>query len=208
MDDFTELMQETIRNDPRRVRLLESTILKLSSIMNVPLVRILESNSPDLESVSEYYSKELVKYVRKVLQVIPNSVFRLLDEIAMMQGGYLSDMPAKVKREDIKNYACSEERHKLASLTHQISDFTKGILIMEKTFVGLIEIDPKKLLEEGIRRELVNKISEILNAHMTFKEGSIDAFIRKLDSLTDKLKKSQQALEYIQDLIGLYGLKI
>ena len=208
MEDFTELMQETIRKDPRSVRLLESTILKLSSIMNIPLVRILESNSPDLESVSEYYSKELVKYVRRVLQVIPNAVFRLLDEIAMMQGGNLSDMPAKVKREEIKNFACLEERHRLASLTHQISDFTKGILIMEKTFVGLIEIDPKKLLEEGIRRELVNKISEILHTHMTFKEGSIDAFVRRLDSLADKLKKFQQAFEYIQDFIGLYGLKI
>jgi WASH complex subunit strumpellin len=208
MDDFTVLMQETIRKDPRSVRLLESTILKLSSIMNIPLVRILESNSPDLESVTEYYSKELVKYVRKVLQVIPNAVFRLLDEIAMMQGGKLSEMPAKIKREDVRNYACLEERHRLASLTHQISDFTKGILIMEKTFVGLIEIDPKKLLEEGIRRELVNKISEILNTHMNFKEGNIDAFVRKLDSLTEKLRQSQQALEYIQDLIGLYGLKI
>ena len=66
MEEFTQLMQETIRKDPQSVRLLESTILKLSSIMNTPLVRILESNSPDLESVSEYYSKELVKYVRKV----------------------------------------------------------------------------------------------------------------------------------------------
>ena len=208
MEEFTQLMQETIRKDPQSVRLLESTILKLSSIMNTPLVRILESNSPDLESVSEYYSKELVKYVRKVLQVIPNAVFRLLDEIAMMIGGNLSEIPAKLKREDIKNYQCSEERHNLASLTHQISDFTKGILIMEKTFVGLIEIDPKQLLEEGIRRELVNKISEILHAHMTFKESSIDSFIRKLDSLADKLKKFQQAFEYIQDFIGLYGLKI
>ncbi|OMJ85225.1 hypothetical protein SteCoe_13541 [Stentor coeruleus] len=208
MDDFTNLLQITIRKDPQSVRLLESTILKLSSIMNAPLVRILESNSPDLESVSEYYSKELVKYVRKVLQVIPNAVFGLLDEIAKIQGGNLTELPAKIKREDIKNYACLEERHLLASLTHQISDFTKGILIMEKTFVGLIEIDPKQLLEEGIRRELVNKISEILHTHMTFKESNIDAFIRRLDSLAEKLKKFQQAFEYIQDFIGLYGLKI
>ena len=208
MDDFTLLMQETIRKDPQSVRFLESTILKLSSIMNVPLVRILESNSPDLESVSEYYSKELVKYVRKVLQVIPNAVFSLLDEVAKLQGGNVSEIPAKIKREEIKNFACIEERHQLASLTHQISDFTKGILIMEKTFVGLIEIDPKKLLEEGIRRELVTKLSEILNSHMMFKESSIDSFIRKLDSLAEKLKKLQMAFEYIQDFIGLYGLKI
>ena len=39
--------------------------------MDVPLVHIIESNSGDMESVSDYYSNQLVTYVRKVLQIIP-----------------------------------------------------------------------------------------------------------------------------------------
>ena len=38
--------------------------------------------------------------------------------------------------------------------------FTQGILAMERTFMGVIELDPKKLLEDGIRKQLVQQIAE------------------------------------------------
>ena len=38
----------------------------MASALDLPLVRIGEANSPDLVSVSQYYSGELVAYVRKV----------------------------------------------------------------------------------------------------------------------------------------------
>ena len=38
----------------------------MASAMDLPLVRIGQANSPDLVSVSQYYSGELVAYVRKV----------------------------------------------------------------------------------------------------------------------------------------------
>ena len=43
--------------------------LQLASALDMPLMRISQANSPDLMSVSQYYSGELVAYVRKVLQV-------------------------------------------------------------------------------------------------------------------------------------------
>ncbi|RYG62181.1 hypothetical protein EON64_18090 [archaeon] len=36
-----------------------------------------------------------------------------------------------------------------------MSVFTEGILVMEKTLLGVIQVDPKHILEEGMRRELV-----------------------------------------------------
>ena len=41
----------------------------MASAMDLPLVRIGQANSPDLMSVSQYYSGELVAYVRKVRQL-------------------------------------------------------------------------------------------------------------------------------------------
>ena len=38
----------------------------MASALDLPLVRIGQANSPDLVSVSQYYSGELVNYVRKV----------------------------------------------------------------------------------------------------------------------------------------------
>ena len=44
--------------------------MKLSSILDAPMVRIVQANSPDMLSVSKYYSGELVKFIKYVLQVI------------------------------------------------------------------------------------------------------------------------------------------
>lgn len=41
----------------------------MASALDLPLLRINQAASPDLMSVSQYYSGELVGYVRKVLQV-------------------------------------------------------------------------------------------------------------------------------------------
>ena len=68
--DYRDLMQERIKNDPNSALLLRATFMKLSSILDVPMVRIIQANSPDTLSVSKYYSGELIKFVQHVLQVL------------------------------------------------------------------------------------------------------------------------------------------
>lgn len=46
----------------------------------------------------------------------------------------------------------STERYDLARATHAISVFTEGILAMNKTLMGVVEVDPKQMLEDGIRK--------------------------------------------------------
>lgn len=53
-----------------------------------------------------------------------------------------------------------DERYELAKLTHQVSVFTEGILAMEKTLLGIIQVDPRAILEDGLRKELVRQIGE------------------------------------------------
>lgn len=56
----------------------------------------------------------------------------------------------------------------IAKLTHAISVFTEGILMMKTTLVGIIKIDPKQLLEDGIRKELVRQVASALHIGLTF----------------------------------------
>lgn len=56
----------------------------------------------------------------------------------------------------------------VAKYTHAISVFTEGILMMKRTLVGIIQIDPKQLLEDGIRKELVHKIAVALHEGLVF----------------------------------------
>jgi len=50
------------------------------------------------------------------------------------------------------SFAQLDLRFKLSESTYKVSVFTRGVLAMETTFVGLVAIDPKKLLEDGIRK--------------------------------------------------------
>lgn len=81
---YTPLIHELVANRPSVCLLLRATFLKLTSILNAPLVRINQSESKDVESVAEYYSGDLLKYVRHVLDVVPRSVFQILDKITLI----------------------------------------------------------------------------------------------------------------------------
>ena len=64
IDQFTGLMQDQIKREPRRVAELRSTFLKLSGAMEGAMLRLGEAQSKDLFPVSQYYSRRLVTYIR------------------------------------------------------------------------------------------------------------------------------------------------
>jgi WASH complex subunit strumpellin len=82
IDDYLPIIQDEIRKDPKVVLYLRTVFMKIASIMNQPLVRIIEANSDDLKSVANFYSSELVRFVKRVLQVIPKKIFTLLEKIS------------------------------------------------------------------------------------------------------------------------------
>ena len=61
--------------------------------------------------MAQYYSSELVAYIRQVLQIIPISMFGILDDIAAMQTSHLRELPTKVEIDTVKEMAQLQERH-------------------------------------------------------------------------------------------------
>lgn len=213
INDFMVPMQDRIKLTPHTVKALRATFLKLASVLELPLLRILEAGSDDAESVSQYYSSQLVDYIRKVLQVIPETMFELLQDIAAMQTSRLRDLPAKLEKEELGEYAQFEERYSLAKNTHRISIFTEGVLAMDATLIGVIEVQPRQVLEDGIRRELVRKISQALNHFLQFgapdgRGGGRSDMAARLQKLQQTLDGYKRSFEYIQDYVNLHGLKI
>ncbi|OQV24357.1 WASH complex subunit strumpellin [Hypsibius exemplaris] len=209
IDSYTKQMQDGIKENPSLVIKLRATFLKMASAMDHPLLRILQANSNDLESVSRYYSGELVAYVRKVLQIIPETLFNLLARIVDIQTNKLRELPTRLDKDKMKDFAQLDERLEVARLTHAISVFTEGILQMKTTLVGIIKIDPKQLLEDGIRKELVRLVALALHNDCMFppKSKSTD-FVQRLEILGAKMDGFRRSFEYIQDYIEIYGLKI
>jgi WASH complex subunit strumpellin len=215
---YTPHMHRRIQSQPFAVLKLQCLFLKLKSMMELPLLRISQCGSPDLVSVSEYYSHELISYVREVMEVIPASMFSTLDTIIGLQTGRLRELPTKLEKDRLKEFAQLQERYLLAHATHGIAIFTQGILAMERTLMGVIEIDPRQLLEEGIRKQLVMRISEIAHTELQFtvKETSMFGMVRwverdfeeRLRALSARLAGFRRSFEYIQDYVCIYGLRV
>lgn len=71
--------------------------------------------------------------------------------------------------------------------------------MMKSTLVGVICLDPKKLLEDGIRKELVLHISKALHQTLAFtvkpKPEELEQRLTALGKIMDGYKRS---FEYIQ----------
>ena len=217
----TEYLQERIRRDPTMVKKQRSLFLKLKSILEMPLLRISQHRSDDLYSVTEYYSSELEAYVRSVLEVIPATMFEILNRIITVQTSQLKELPTRLDKSQLRDVAQLGERFQLAEATHQVAVFTQGILAMERTFMGVIELDPKKLLEDGVRKQLAQQISEAFHKELVFtvkevgllggiktRDATVDEFEARLAALAARLEGYRRSFEYIQDYVNIYGLRV
>lgn len=60
----------------------------------------------------------------------------------------------------------------MAELTQRVGVLAEGISMMKSTLVGVVQIDPRKLLEEGVRRELVLQVATSLHQGFIFNPKS------------------------------------
>jgi WASH complex subunit strumpellin len=207
-DRFVQVFHDKIKNQPRICLLLRATFLKLVSIMDMPLVRINQCGSRDVVSVAAFYSSELLSFIRKVLEIVPQSMFTSLNSIISIQTSGFKELPLKIQKAEMIEYAQLDSRFELARCTRQISLFTEGILAMETTFVGIIEMEPRDVLEQGIRKELVLQVAKSLNDQIKYKTTKVEEFEDVLRKLGIQFSGFRRSFEYIQDYIQLHGLKV
>lgn len=60
----------------------------------------------------------------------------------------------------------------MAKLTYAVSVFTKGVLSLRSVSLGVLRVDSHRLLEDGIRQELVKKVSLALCNSLNFDQKS------------------------------------
>ncbi|GMH56588.1 hypothetical protein TrST_g9055 [Triparma strigata] len=214
MLDYVPVLHDRVKADPSTVVLLRALFLKLASILDIPIIRIMQCESPDALSVAEYYSNELVAFLRKVMEIIPISVFKILTNIVVIKERHLKPLPVRLEVDLTKDYAQGNERYELAKLTHQVSIFTEGILAMEKTLLGVIQVDPRAILEDGLRSELVRQMATAMDSvlrwptDVTNPAASQAAVVKSLTALGNRVNGYRLAIEYIQDYCDLAGLKM
>lgn len=130
------------------------------------------------------------------------------------------ELPTKLEKASLRDYAQLEERFHLAEATHAVAVLTTGILAMEKTFLGVIELDPQQLLEDGIRGQVVAHVAEAFHHELQFvvkETGMFSETIRtvtpvefeqRLTALAQRLEGFRRSFEYIQDYVDIAGLRV
>ncbi|KAL7541370.1 hypothetical protein ACHAXR_010852 [Thalassiosira sp. AJA248-18] len=219
MKTYVKIIHTRVSKDPSNVSLLQGFFLKLSSSLDGPVERLKQLKSPEAARVTEYYSSQLVAFVRNVLEIVPASVFAIMVQMSDIIERRLQKLPQKVEGDKLLAYAQLGERYKLAMMAHEISIFADGILDMENTVIGSAQVNPRDLLDEGLRKELVSHVSELLNNLLQF-DFSADsesvssmskhqaAAMRSLSSLSGRLEGFQAALECVEDYVCMHGLKL
>lgn len=86
----------------------------MASALEVPLLRINQAQSPDLISVSQYYSSELVSLLRRVLHIIPETMFEMMASIASLQTDVIKEIPTRLDKDEVKEYAQLDHRFQVS----------------------------------------------------------------------------------------------
>ena len=91
-------------------------------------------------------------------------------------------------KETLKDVACFDDRFMLAKRTHEVSMLTEGMLVLDKTLMGVIEIDPKEILVDGIRKELGRTLASMLHDGFVFSRrefGDVETLESKFQFVKD-----------------------
>ncbi|KPI89870.1 hypothetical protein ABL78_1039 [Leptomonas seymouri] len=215
-------LQARIRLQPVVAARMRALFVKISSLLHSPCIRINQGITPGcssvgmrleraLEHTSSFYSEEVVSFLRHVLQVIPTSIFEVLHKVMYLLTHTLHECPSKLQREEWKKWSQLETREQLSAYTADIACYAAGLLAMEETTVGVVRVNPHQLLEDGIRKELVEHIMRELHAGIWFnkaKPSTVEQLDKELMHLSSRLRGVRNSFEYIQDFVNVHGLQI
>ena len=219
MKSYVSVIHSRISKDPSNVSLLRGFFLKLSSSLDGTVERINQPHSPEAKRVMNYYSLQLVAFVREVLGIVPVSVFAILIQMSDLLERRLQCLPARVQADKLITYAQLGDRYKLNMMAHEISVFADGILQMENTILGGIEVHPHKLVDEGLRKELVSHVSGLLHNLLQFDFSAdsetvssmskhLTSAMKSLASLSERFEAFRLSLECVDDYLCMHGLKM
>jgi WASH complex subunit strumpellin len=90
---------------------------------------------------------------------------------------------------------------------------------MERTVLGIIQVDARQVLHDGLRKELVQQVSAAMHTTLVFVNGKtgtasatqadvrtdLDRCLKRLAKVMDGFRRS---VEYLQDYVDLAGLKM
>jgi len=183
--------------------------------LEAPLRRIRQvKNSAHENFVSQYYSSNLVIFLRSVLEEIPRLIFGLLGQISEQKAARPDDrLASTIPLDEFQNYSSSSiaARDQVTVLTQRIALLVRGIRETDITVLGVIRVEPRAVLTDGLRRELARQ-TEVLFSGLSFPAGgkmpTRKEFVAPLSKLAASSNTCRRSFEYVQDYLGVSALQM
>eukprot|EP00850_Spirogloea_muscicola_P017179 SM000145S00796 [mRNA] locus=s145:94791:100178:+ [translate_table: standard] len=206
VEEFTSDIQALVQVEPSMLPPLLCLLLKVASILDMPFLSTPQQASLDMYPVLEYYSMRLGTYMQRVLEIVPDTLFRTVMDIAGSNFLPSVQLPMRVEKGQLAKVAQVDNRYHLSRATHQVSLLTQGILEMEQRFMGVIKLDPKRLVEESLQQRMRGHAAAILQAAVATQDRlGKEALDITLRSLALKLGAMQQTFACLQDVMHVDG---
>ena len=65
----------------------------------------------------------------------------------------------------------------VSELCHSVGVLAEGVGEMGTTLVGVQQLHPRQLLEDGVRRELVHRVARIMHQNLVFPARKVSACV-------------------------------
>jgi len=221
MESLVSMLHSKSMRDPKSVTLLRAFFLKMGTFLKGPSSRLQQNAQrlQDLTFVTQFYETAMLAFVKETLDIIPMTIFSsTLARIADFKEKSLASMPEKIEADRLSDYSHFEDRYKLAKITSELSVLTKGIFTMKETLIGTLEIKPKSILEEGLRKELVRQVSAALHNSLQFNIPNgrtkqaltehLSSCIHIFKNLGNRIEGVQRSMIWLQDFLEVDGIFI
>ncbi|VDO60737.1 unnamed protein product [Heligmosomoides polygyrus] len=177
LDEWTPRIQRRIL-ESSNVNAVRALFFKLSLSISTLCDRFGSSEKKKL--IGRAYSYHLERRLCTILQTIPHKLFSVLKDT--LCPALQRQWEPSLDKNAARDMADFDENFRLAEATYTISNLSLGVSRMALKKVGVVSINPKELLEEGIRRELALELPTLLTT------------LEKNSSLEDVLKNLSEGL--------------
>ncbi|XP_074579447.1 uncharacterized protein LOC141835939 isoform X2 [Curcuma longa] len=199
-----ELLGRMIERDPSVMLILHMFFLKFKRWMDVPLSRIAQNQSADLQCTSNYYFSQFAAQICSTLDT--GLLLGLFKEDEIHDGSFY--LTNRVDKEKLQEFMQMDRQLKSGRAANKICVISQGIMAISRNFLGLINMDLKDWLVEQIIQGLMMQIQNKLNSFFLSSSVSRGTLEINMRILSTYLQSQMQMMEILQDLLHINGRSI
>ncbi|KAK9117727.1 hypothetical protein Sjap_016674 [Stephania japonica] len=205
--DFVGKLFKIIEQDSTILFNLRPLFLKFHSVLDAPLLRLSQSQSPDLPFVLSYYSSQYRALIYAILEVMPAMLFRMLtDDVA--QALQSSQLQKAIGKDKLQEIIMPAEQFHLMKAFSQMSVFSRALTVFSGTHFGLSEMDIESWIKEKMRKELYPRFEYMLKPLFLFPQTGLQQLEMNLKKTATYVISQMHLMEFFQDLMHIHGARI